>query len=218
MKVKLELQKCKPLSTDSSSNGSVREWLKLLHILVTMHEMISCILKFGLCRGYHIPNAFNSIPDSTRAITVTSLGKCLNLSPIRILLAWITIFFCWLSSYRLQSLMLEFYCVSTKLYFKPLSPEEKEKKSTEQFQVIRIVQICNPWKSVVSLEFSLEDANLLVPCLRIQTSVWFHLWEFLQAFGFLLVLEITCGNFSDDCRYWSNLHTPQITHTANLLS
>jgi hypothetical protein len=25
MKVKLELQKCKPLSTDSSSNGSVRE-------------------------------------------------------------------------------------------------------------------------------------------------------------------------------------------------
>jgi hypothetical protein len=215
MKVKLELQKCKPLSTDSSSNGSVREWLKLLHILVTMHEMISCILKFGLCRGYPIPNAFNSIPDSTRAITVMSLGKYLNLSLIRILLAWITIFFCCLSSCRLQSLMLEFYCVSTKLYFKPLSPEEKEK---EQFQVIRIVQICNPWKSVVSWEFSLEDANLLVPCLRIQTSVWFHVGAFLQAFGSLLVLEITCGNFSDDCRYWSNLHTPQTTHTANLLS
>jgi hypothetical protein len=143
----------------------------------------------------HIPNAFNSIPDLTRAITVTSFEKYLNLSPIRILLAWITIFFCCLSSYRLQSLMLEFYCVSTKLYFKPLSPEEKEKKSTEQFQVIRIVQISNPWKSVCqpgvflggcqSFGSMFENSDKhLIPCLRILTSFWFsagvrnYLWKF----------------------------------------
>jgi hypothetical protein len=53
----------------------------------------------------------------------------------------------------------------------------------------------------VSLEFSLGDANLLVPCLRIQTSIWFHVWEFLQTFGSLLVLEISVMTAGTEVSY-----------------
>jgi hypothetical protein len=171
MKVKLELQKCKPLSTDSSSNGSVREWLKLLHILVTMHEMISCILKFGLCRGYHIPNAFNSIPDSTRAITVTSLGKCLNLSPLGLFLPGSQ------SSFVVYlhtdcNLLCWSFIVCPLSFISSHFHQRKRRKRVQSNS-----------RSLESSRFAIHERVLSAWSFPWRMPIfWFHVWEFRQVF------------------------------------